>query len=121
MEELSTNAERTRLFRERKAACESFSKKIEGLDVEKKDCVLWETVTFLQGCVFFTAKGLKFTYKIKGGEMFVSRKEKSITQATVFKAFHKALELGELATAPKKLGTFGASYLYPIFVRLQII
>ena len=36
-------------------------------------------------------------------------------------AFQKALELGEKATGPKKLGVFGASYLYPVFVRLGVI
>ncbi len=53
--------------------------------------------------------------------MFVSRKSKSITQSTVMMAFHKALELGGQATGPKKLGTFGASYLYPVFVEIGVI
>ena len=53
--------------------------------------------------------------------MFVDRKEKSITQAMVFIAFHRALELGQRATGPKTLGTFGASYLYPIFQSLGIV
>lgn len=53
--------------------------------------------------------------------MFVSRKSKSITQATVFMAFRKAMELGGVVAGPKKLGTFGASYLYPVFVRIGII
>lgn len=78
-------------------------------------------LVYLQGCVFLTAKGLKFTCKIKGGEMFVNRKTKSITQATVFMAFRKAMELGGVVAGPKKLGTFGASYLYPIFIRLGVI
>ena len=69
--------------------------------------------------MFLTAKGLKFTYKMKGGEMFVSRK--SITQATVFMAFRKAQELGGVVAGPKKLGTFGVSYLYPVFVRIGVI
>ena len=51
--------------------------------------------------MFPTAKGLKFTYKIKGGEMFVNRKSKSITQATVFMAYHKAMELGDAVAGPK--------------------
>lgn len=78
----------------------------------------------LQGCVFFTAKKLKFTYEIRGGEMFVNRKSKSITQATVFRAYWKAAELMETSravTGPKQLGTFGASYLYPIFKKIGII
>ena len=53
--------------------------------------------------------------------MFVNRKSKSITQATIFMAFHKAMELGGAVAGLKKLGTFGASYLYPIFVRLGVI
>lgn len=78
-------------------------------------------LTCLQGCAFLTAKGLRFTYKIKGGEMFVNRKSKSITQAAVFMAFRKAVELGGVIAGPKKLGTFGASYLYPVFVRIGVI
>lgn len=101
--------------------CESFPEKIEVLEPDELDAALWETLSALQGCEFSTAKGLKFKYRIKGGEMFVDRKEKSITQATVFMAFHKALELGDKAVGPKKLGTFGASYLYPVFERIGII
>lgn len=95
--------------------------KIAGLSQKEQDAALWERLIALQGDVFHTAKGLQFTYRIQGGEMFVDRKEKSITQATVFMAFHKALELGCQATGPKKLGTFGASYLYPVFKELGII
>lgn len=96
-------------------------KKIAELEGNEQDTALWEILSALQGSVFYTAKGLSFTYSMKGGEMFVSRKEKSITQATVFMAFHKALELGDKADGPKKLGTFGASYLYPVFVRIGVI
>ena len=58
---------------------------------------------------------------IKGNEMFVTRKDKSITRASVMMAFHKALELDRVVTGPKKLGTFGASYLYPVFCCLGVI
>lgn len=121
LEELSVNAERTKLYRERKAACEKFVNEIDGKPQKEQDIMLWEMLKYLQGCTFFTAKKLRFTYKIKGGEMFVNRKEKSITQSTVFMAFHKALELGDKVAGPKMLGTFGASYLYPVFIRLGII
>ncbi len=53
--------------------------------------------------------------------MFVNRKSKSITQTTAFMAFRKAMELGGAVAGPKKLGTFGTSYLYPVFVRIGII
>ena len=123
LDELSANAERIRLYRERKRKCEEFSSNLSTLarqSTKEQEDTLWSMLTYLQGCVFLTAKGLKFTYKIKGGEMFVNRKSKSITQATVFMAFRKAMELGGVS-GPKKLGTFGASYLYPIFVRLGVI
>ena len=122
--ELSANAERIRLYRERKQKCEEFRSSLPtlaGQSKQEQEAALWKLLLYLQGCVFLTAKGLKFTYKIKGGEMFVNRKSKSITQATVFMAFHKAMELGGVVAGPKKLGTFGASYLYPIFVRIGVI
>jgi hypothetical protein len=53
----------------------------------------------------------------------VDRKEKSITRATVMIAFHRALEVQAqegCVSGPKKLGTFGASYLYPVFLHLGI-
>ena len=124
LDELSANAERIRLYRERKKKCEEFSIKLSALvrqPAMEQEEELWSLLIDLQGCVFLTAKGLKFTYKIRGGEMFVNRKSKSITQATVFMAFRKAMELGGVVAGPKKLGTFGASYLYPVFVRIGII
>lgn len=120
LEKLSVNAERIRLYRERKQKCTEFSAKLSTLTEHEREEALWNLLADLQGCVFLTAKGLKFTYKVRGGEMFVNRKSKSITQATVFMAFHKAMELGGVVAGPKKLGTFGASYLYPVFVRIGV-
>ncbi|MCD8068358.1 MAG: hypothetical protein LUE87_05640 [Lachnospiraceae bacterium] len=82
---------------------------------------LWAALVEFEGRSFFTAKNLEFTYTVKGGELFVSRKEKSITRATVELAFRRALELKEAATGPKKLGVFGASYLYPVLIELGVI
>ena len=56
--------------------------------------------------------------------MFVDRKEKSITQATVGLAAQRVLEKQEqgiVITGPKKIGTFGASYLYTIFREIGLI
>ncbi len=88
---------------------------------EEWEDILWQTLAASAGFTFRTSKGLEFSYAIRGNEMFVDRKTKSITRATVNMACRKALELGKEATGPKKLGTFGASYLYPVFVRLGII
>ena len=73
-----------------------------------------------EGAIFYTAKGLEYSYTIRGNEMFVSRKEKSVTRASILVAYKKAQELG-CVTGPKQLGVFGASYLYPVFLRLGII
>ena len=77
LDELSANAERIRLYRERKKKCEEFSANLStlaGQPTKEQEVALWSMLLYLQGCVFLTAKGLKFTYKIKGGEMFVNRK-----------------------------------------------
>lgn len=77
-----------------------------------------------QGEPFRTAKGLPFTYKIRGGELFVDRRRKSITVSTVSAALEKigARQMaGEIITGPKMIGCYGASYLFPIFLRLGII
>ena len=124
--ELSANAERIRLYRERRAACMEFRDRIKQTEMTKieQEEALWELMSRLAGCVFLTAKGLKFTYKLHGGEMFVNRKSKSITQAAVFMAYNRAVELMKetgTVSGPKQLGTFGASYLYPVFVRIGVI
>ena len=128
--EPSVNAERIRLYRERKRRCEEFCfgagwmTAANRMTAKEQEAELWELLKFLQGCVFFTAKGLKFTYKLRGSEMFVNRKSKSITQATVFMAYNRAVELMKetgSVTDPKQLGNFGASYLYPVFVRIGVI
>ena len=73
----------------------------------------------LQSEKFKTARGLEFTYHITGNELFIDRKEKSITRSTVNMAYKRALQLGKVS-GPKKLQVFGASYLYPVFLELGI-
>lgn len=112
---------------EQRAAVKNLSAKTDAamaVGEERLDCLdelLWDVLNLFAEQPFLTAKKLEFTYSIKGNEMFVTRKEKSITRATVNIAFHKALELGGVVTGPKKLGTFGASYLYPVFIRIGVI
>ncbi len=94
-----------------------------GVEREEK---LWQELIYLQGCFFRTygrngVGGVDFTYKIHGGEMFVDRKEKSITRATVMKAYKRVVELDGEVKGPKTLGTFGASYLNTIFVKMGLI
>ena len=84
----------------------------------------WLLLQQHQGETFHTAKGLPFTYAIRGGELFVNRRWKSITVSTVRRALEKITQLeaaGEVITGPKKIGCYGASYLYPVFLQLGII
>lgn len=86
--------------------------------------VLWELLKQHEGEEFLTFKGLPFTYSIRGNELFVDRKDKSITLATIMLSYENALKImknGNDVTGPKKLGTFGASYIFPIFKRIGII
>lgn len=128
MNTLSLDAERCKIYRNRKAAVDKLRDVIEKPDalLEATD-MLWKAIVEFEDYPFVTAKGLKFRYTIRrregvvGNEMFVNRKEKSITKSSVEVAFKKALELDRVVTGPKKLGVFGASYLYPIFIRIGII
>ena len=54
-------------------------------------------------------------------EIKINPMEKPINRATVELAYHRALEMGGVVTDPKKLGVFGASYLYPMLVRFGVI
>lgn len=79
---------------------------------------MWELIRAMQGKRFTTAKGLEYCYGVKGNEIFVSRKSKSITRSTVKLSLKSLIALrqqGRDVDGPKMLGTFGASYLYPVF------
>lgn len=103
-------------------AVKNFQNKLaEHTGFEQLERDVWDILVLFQDLPFFTSKGLEFTYIIKGNEIFFSRKEKSVTRSTVDIALKKALELGEEATGPKKLGVFGASYIYPVFIRIGLI
>lgn len=55
---------------------------------------------------FETVQGLRFHYKIRGKELFFSRKEKSVIRATVDKAVKTVLDLQRQRneiSGPKKL------------------
>lgn len=81
---------------------------------------LWNAIVSYEGMVFYTAKGLEYSYTIRGKEMTVSRKKKTVTKASILMAYEKVLEI-ESVTGPKQLGVYGASYIYPIFLKLGII
>lgn len=83
---------------------------------------LWDAITVRQGETFYTAKGLPFTYTVKGGEFFSDRKKKSITRATFEQAYQKIQQDGDhKVTGPKSLGCFGAPYVWAVFKALAIV
>lgn len=75
---------------------------------------LWEQIAARQGEIFYTKKGLPFTYHIKGGELFASRRERSITKSTFEKALRKIQENPKEVSGPKKLNVYGAPYVWAI-------
>ena len=74
---------------------------------------LWEKIKNMENETFRTKKGLEFRIEIKGNELFVDRRQKSITRASVNMAYKKWLE--DKNCGPKALGVFGASYLWSVF------
>ena len=83
----------------------------------------WQQFTNCAGQTFTTIRGLDFSFQIRGNEVIVSRKEKSLTRATVIQGYRKAKELikiGQNINGPRVLGVFGASYLMPIFNALGV-
>lgn len=120
LSESSLNAERKKNYRNRKSVCERLCQNINLPDVEE---YLWSAIVAFADYPFKTETGLPMKYTVKGGEIFFNRKEKSVTRATVMRAFMKARQIQKAegyVSGSKRLGTFGASYLYPIFLRIGV-
>lgn len=81
------NAERRRTYRTRKAACEKLLQEMDSTDAEK---YLWAAIEAFEGYPFSTEKGLSFKYSLKGGEIFFSRKEKSVTTGNCAEGFQSS-------------------------------
>ncbi|SFX41805.1 hypothetical protein [Ruminococcus sp. XPD3002] len=92
---------------------------------------LWAMILENEGREFQTLRRLSFTYTVKTsgkgeqlGEIIISRKTKTITRATILLAYRNAevvMAAESFVKGPKKLNVFGASYLYPIFLKLGLI
>ena len=99
---------------------------LEALRADLSIDTLWTCIEAFAGYEFTTWRGLPFSYTVKGGEIFVDRKEqsKSLTRSSVEKSLEKALELMTdpgYVKGPKKLGACGVSYIYPMFLEFGII
>lgn len=83
LEESTLLAERLRKFRSRKAAVRQLATELNDGEPERIKETLWNTLVLFEGYPFKTAKGLRYYYTIRGNEIFFSRKEKSVTRASV--------------------------------------
>ena len=92
--------------------------------INPEEIALWENITSHEGITFTTSgrgarPGIQFTYTIRGAEMFVSSRSKSITRSTILFAYHKVK--GKEITGPKMIGVHGDSYIYAVFKGLGVI
>ncbi len=84
----------------------------------------WDRFRACAGRPYTTMRGLQYTFRVQGNELFFDRKHKSITCATVIQAYRKAVELlaeGKPIDGPKKLVVFGSTYLWPVFQDIEVI
>lgn len=121
----SVGADRIRLFRARRKACEELQGSLE----EKK---LWECMILYQNFKFYTASGLPFRYFIKIGkngnltkELIIDRRSesKTLTWSSITIAFRNAIRMqGTIIEKPKSLGDIrGISYIYPMLYKFGVI
>ncbi len=87
----------------------------------EEENAFWEKLLRMEGRRFVTLTGLEYGFTARGNELFFDRREKSVTRATVIAAYRRAIELNGVVPGPRSLGTFGASYLYPIFLAAGLI
>lgn len=101
---------------------------------EPGEIALWERILEKEGEKFVTSgrgsvPGVPFTYeipdykmdgkKVKGAELRISSRSKTITRSTVMLAYRKAVEMGGAVKGPKSLGNiYGASYVFAILKEL---
>lgn len=125
MSEISQNAERVKIYKNRKAA-------VEELEASPTEEHLWNCVVLFQSYPFHTVSGLPFTYTLKTGrngeytrELFIDRREnsKSLSWSSVRMVYVKALEKrGTVFSRPKELADVrGVSYTFSLLWRFGLI
>lgn len=118
LKELSLCAKRCRLYRQRKKAVETLTMCKESPFLEEK---LWEAIQIFAGYRFSTVKGLRFSYTVSGNEIVVDRKRKTIVRSSVNVALQKCRDSKWNLSGPKAMNVYGASYLYPVFLRFGLV
>ena len=120
LEERSLNAERGRLFKKRKIACEQLA---EHLDQGDALTYMWSALIAFQDYPFATAHGHPFKFRVENWRMSFSSTEKCLERSTIEMAFmitRQEQKTVGYVSSHKKIGTIGSSYLYPIFLRLGV-
>ncbi len=89
-----------------------------------EEIALWDKIVSHAGEILTTSgrgkvPGIPFTYEIKGAEMFVSSRSKSITRSTILYAYRKVK--GKEISGPKAIGVHGDSYIYAVFKEIGVI
>ncbi len=140
LKDRSVDADRSARYRDRVKTLKELKRVVDNSPNEWAS-VLWRCLILYQGQKFRTlgrglseAGAVTFTYKLKVSsktgeltdELIFSTREKgkTITKSSVERAFEKAIAIQSeygFVPGPKKLGTFGASYLYAIFLKWGII
>ena len=139
LSETSVDADRVKRYRERSRAVADLKECLDaGNDWSDS---LWKCIELYEGQKFRTsgrgrehrgAVGFSYHLKVssrtgeKTDEMIISSREagKTITRSSVELAFGKAIgeqKKAGFVSGPKKLGGFGSSYLYAIFLKWGII
>ncbi len=83
--------------------------------------LLWQQLIEHQNETFYTMKKLPFCYTVRGGEIFVDRRSKSITKATFEQALDRLAQNPGSITGPKSLNVFGAPYVWAILKTFQVV
>ena len=91
---------------------------------DPEEIALWNVIVSHAGDTLTTSgrgtrPGKAFTYTIRGAEMFVSNRSKSITRSTILFAYHKVK--GKEISGPKMIGVHGDSYIFAVFKGLGVI
>lgn len=147
LDTMSTEAERIKLFRSRKAVVEELQAHIDLSDVSE---YLWKCICLFENYPFKTSGrgkdhtgATKFRYTVSrstgaggrhysgvdvpgyGNEIWIEGKEKSISRSTVDLAYRNGRAEQEscgFVSGPRKLGVPGSrSYLYAMFLRFGVI
>ena len=114
------------------APTEAQQELLQKLREEPTEENLWQCIIAFQGTLFYTSRGLPFSYSLKRGrrgeytkELFIARREnsKSLAWSSVRMAFRKAMEQhGAIFARPKEIADVrGVSYSYSLLWRFGLI